>query len=177
MTTRRDSTSISSSASATKATQSRRLKASAMARAKSMFSWPIAFQYLSIGKTARPHVLRRVLPRPGRVARLPQLDLRSLPEVRGARLGRARGADRDDQARVRRRGEVGLGAELQEDPRRLSDPPQPRGARALRVLRSRPRGQAGWISCRPWLHAARLRPDAGPVDPLRRSESGRTPRR
>jgi len=37
-----------------------------MARAKSMFSWPIAFQYLSIGKTARPHVLRRVLPRPGR---------------------------------------------------------------------------------------------------------------
>src|SRR5829696_4260919 len=66
MTTRRDSTSISSSASATKATQSRRLKASAMARAKSMFSWPIAFQYLSIGKTARPHVLRRVLPRPGR---------------------------------------------------------------------------------------------------------------
>ena len=66
---------------------------------------------------------------------------------------------------------------LQEDARRLPDPSRPRGARALRLLRPPARRQARRLPRRPRLHAARLRPHARPLDPLRRGEPGRPPRR
>ena len=72
----------------------------------------------------------------------------ALPQVRRPRLGRAGGADRDDQARVRRRGGLGLRGGLQADPRRL-----PGAARAPRrtssASTSAASAAAGSAACSP----------------------------
>src|SRR5687767_1366269 len=91
----------------------------------------------------------------GAVAAVP-----AVPALRRPRLGRAGGADRDDQARVRRPGGLDRRGAVQEGPRRLPGPARPGGARALRVLRARARGPAGRAPRRPRLHAPRLPADA-----------------
>ena len=93
------------------------------------------------------------------------------------RLGWAGGADRDDQARVRRRGRMDFRGELQETARRLPGPSRPRGARALRLLRAAARRQARRLPRRPRLHAAGLHPHARPLGPLRRGQPGGAPGR
>ena len=92
-------------------------------------------------------------------------------------MGRTRRPDRNDQEGVRRRARLGLRRDLQEDACGLPDPPGAGGARALRLFRPPPGRQARRLPGRARLHAARLRPDADALDPLRRGEPGRPSRR
>ena len=80
------------------------------------------------------------------------------------------GADRDDQARVRRRGGLGLRGDVSQDARRLPGAPGPE-AHELCVYFGRMRGgKLGGFARRARVHAARLPPDAGALDPLCRGE-------
>ena len=122
----------------------------------------------------RPHALPLgVRIRRHRIARL---DLHPLSQVRRPRLGRPGGADRDDQARVRRRRALDQRGVLQEAARRLPGAAGARGPRALRLLRAPAGRQARRLPRRARLHAAGLRPHARLLDPLRRGQPRRSSR-
>ena len=94
----------------------------------------------------------------------------------GALAWAARGPDRDDQARVRRRGGLGLRGDLQEDAGCLSGAPRSGGARAVHLLRPAAEGgklggsSRGSDSCCPALCSC------WPLGPLRRGGPRRAPR-
>src|SRR5687768_3587874 len=63
-------------------------------------------------------------------------DLRAIPALRPARLGRAGGADRDDQARAGRGGKMADGGAVQPPARRVSGAARAGSARAVRPPRN-----------------------------------------
>src|SRR3954454_2830233 len=121
---------------------------------------------------------RLIRPRESRAGgpRLTSIDLHPVPEVRSPRLGWPRCADRDDQARVRRRGALDFGGVLPQAARRLPGAARARGARVVRLFRSRAGGQAGRLPGGTGIHAAWIPADARPVGAVRRGESGRSSR-